>query len=63
MSSSLPSLLAVAGAVLGLALLVVLVLVLRDREATLRRVRSLFRRPPRPAKVPGPDHYYKPYWS
>jgi hypothetical protein len=27
------------------------------------RVESAFRRPPKAAKVPGPDHYYKPYWQ
>jgi len=28
-----------------------------------RRVLALFRRPPRPSRPPGPDHYYRPYWS
>jgi hypothetical protein len=27
------------------------------------RVDGLFRRPPRPPKTPGPDHYYQPHWS
>lgn len=27
------------------------------------RIEGLFRRPPRPPKTPGPDHYYQPYWS
>jgi hypothetical protein len=28
-----------------------------------RRIEALFRRPARPPKPPGPDHYYRPYWS
>ncbi len=27
------------------------------------RVDALFRRPPRPPRTPGPDHYYQPHWS
>jgi hypothetical protein len=27
------------------------------------RIDALFRRPPRPARLAGPDHYYQPYWS
>ena len=27
------------------------------------RVEGLFRRPLRPPKTPGPDHYYRPHWS
>ena len=27
------------------------------------RIEGLFRRPPRPPRTPGPDHYYQPYWS
>jgi hypothetical protein len=38
-------------------------LVLRDPEASKRRVEALFRRPPRPPKTPGRNHYYRPYWS
>jgi len=38
-------------------------LVLRDRESLQRRLLALFRRPQKPAKAPGSDHYYKPYWS
>jgi len=46
------------------ALLTVLaVLVLRDPEASKRRVEGLFRRAPKPPKPPGQDHYYRPYWS
>ena len=39
------------------------VLVLRDSEASKRRVEGLFRRAPKPPKPPGQDHYYRPYWS
>jgi hypothetical protein len=51
-----------AGAVV-LGVVVVAVLALANPEATRRRVLSLFRRPPRAARAPGQDHYYKPYWS
>jgi hypothetical protein len=27
------------------------------------RIDAAFRRPPRPARMAGPDHYYQPYWS
>jgi hypothetical protein len=62
MSLSIAALLTVVGALLALAALVV-ALVLRDPEGSKRRVLALFRRPPRPPKAPGPDHYYRPYWS
>ena len=30
----------------------------------LRRwIEGIFRRPPAPAKDPGPDHYYRPHWN
>jgi hypothetical protein len=61
MSLSTLILLIVAGLVLALA--VVVFLVLRAPEASKRRVLALFRRPPRPPKTPGKDHYYRPYWS
>ena len=47
-----------------LALLVVLaILARRDPAASKRRVEALFRKPPKPPKSPGRDHYYRPYWS
>jgi predicted outer membrane lipoprotein len=52
----------VVGVLLALAV-VVAALALRHPEASKRRVEGLFRRAPRPAKAPGPDHYYRPYWS
>jgi hypothetical protein len=61
MSLSTLILLIVAGLVLALA--VVVFLVLRAPEASKKRVEALFRRPPRPPKAPGRDHYYRPYWS
>ena len=27
------------------------------------RIEAAFRRPPRPPRLAGPDHYYRPYWS
>jgi len=27
------------------------------------RIESAFRRPPKPPRVPGPDHYYRPHWK
>ncbi|HXY38966.1 MAG TPA: hypothetical protein VEQ10_04805 [Vicinamibacteria bacterium] len=50
-------------AVLLVAVLAAVVLLARHREAAVRFVLSLFRRPPREPRRPGSDHYYKPYWS
>jgi len=55
-------LIALAVAVLLVVLAAAGLLALR-REAALRWVLHLFRRPPREPRRPGPDHYYKPYWS
>jgi len=52
----------IAGTLLAL-LAVVAGLVLRDPEASKRRVEGVFRRAPKPPKPPGQDHYYRPYWS
>jgi hypothetical protein len=27
------------------------------------RIDAAFRRPPRPSRTAGPEHYYQPYWS
>jgi len=51
------------GAAVALVVLALAVFVIRDRRAATRQVESLFRRPAKPAQKPGPDHYYKPYWS
>lgn len=61
---SLPILLALfAGGALLVVVVAVVALVLRDPEASKRRVEALFRRPRRPPLTPGSDHYYRPYWS
>jgi hypothetical protein len=62
MSQLILILVTVVGALVALAL-AGLVLVLRHRERVTARIQALFRRPPKPAKPPGPGHYYKPYWS
>ncbi|HVO11071.1 MAG TPA: hypothetical protein VMX54_10070 [Vicinamibacteria bacterium] len=49
--------------VLLLVVLSAVVLLALRRDAAVRWVLSLFRRPPREPRRPGPDHYYKPYWS
>ena len=56
------TLLIVAGAILLLAVAAG-ALVLRHPDASKRRVEAVFRRAPKPPKPPGPDHYYRPYWS
>jgi hypothetical protein len=34
-----------------------------DHPHELRgRIEGLFRRPPRPGRLAGPEHYYRPYW-
>jgi len=55
---------AILGAALvGLAVLVVLLRV-RSRHGSLRKgVEATFRRPPRPPRTPGRKHYYIPYWE
>jgi hypothetical protein len=50
-------------ALLALAVVVAAVRLLRDPEGSRRRVQALFRRPAKPPKPPGADHYYRPYWS
>jgi hypothetical protein len=62
MSLSIAVPLVVVGALLAL-LVVVAMLARRDPEASKRRIEALFRRAPKPPKAPGPDHYYRPYWS
>jgi len=36
---------------------------LEHPEELRLRVESAFRRPPKPPRTPGPEHYYRPYWS
>jgi hypothetical protein len=49
------------GALLALVV-VVAALALRD-PGPKRRIEALFRKPRKPPKSPGQDHYYRPYWS
>jgi len=35
---------------------------LENPDPVSRAIEGMFRRPPRPAKTAGPDHYYRPYW-
>jgi hypothetical protein len=57
------SILVIAVAVAALALVGALAAVLLRDPGPKRRIEGLFRKPPRPPKAPGPDHYYRPYWS
>ena len=63
MSQSLLIPLVAVVAVLALVVLGLAALALREPEAARRRVEAFFRRPPRPPRTPGSDHYYRPYWS
>ncbi len=63
MIQSIPTPLLVAGVVAVLVVLAAIAVVAIRRQAVVRWVESLFRRPPRPARKPGSGHYYKPYWS
>jgi hypothetical protein len=62
MSHSAVVALIVAG-VLGALAAAAAFLAWRDPAASKRRFEALFRRPRRPPKTPGRDHYYRPYWS
>jgi len=55
-------LLVVAGAIL-LLVVAAAALVLRNPDASKRRVEALFRRTPKAPKTPDAKHYYRPYWS
>jgi len=55
-------LLIVAGGLAGLFAVGALFDFLDDQQGFARRIEALFRRPPKPPKLAGPDHYYKPYW-
>jgi hypothetical protein len=52
----------VAGALVTLFLVGFVFDTLENPEAASRAIEALFRRPPRPSKPAGPDHYYRPYW-
>jgi hypothetical protein len=53
----------VGGALLTLFLVGALLHAVEDPSNLRRAIESAFRRPPRPARTPGPDHFYKPYWK
>jgi hypothetical protein len=61
MSLSIVVTLVVVGALLALVIVIV-ALALRD-PGPKRRIEALFRKPPKPPRSPGQDHYYRPYWS
>jgi hypothetical protein len=51
------------GAVVSLFAVGALFDALEDPERLCQRIESAFRRTPKPPKMAGPDHYYRPYWS
>lgn len=51
------------GAVLTLFAAGALLEAFEHPEELRGRIEALFRRPPRPARTPGEDHYYKPFWQ
>lgn len=53
----------VAGALVSLFAIGALFDALEHPDALQARVEGVFRRPPRPPRTPGPDHYYRPYWN
>ena len=50
-------------ALVGIVLLGLLAVLLRDPVAARRRALALFRRPERQPTPPGAEHYYRRYWS
>jgi len=50
-------------AVGALAIVAVAAALLVRAPALAKRIEALFRRPRKPPKPPGEDHYYRPYWS
>jgi hypothetical protein len=56
-------LVAVAGGLVTLFAVGALFDALEHPEQMRGRVEGLFRRPTRPARTPGPEHYYQPYWE
>ena len=55
-------LLVVAGGLITLFLVGFVFDTLENPEAASRAIEAAFRRPLRPSKPTGPDHYYRPYW-
>jgi hypothetical protein len=56
-------LVAVAGGLVTLFLVGFVFDTLENPEAASRAIEAAFRRPPRPSKAAGSDHYYRPYWQ
>jgi hypothetical protein len=52
----------VGGAVASLFAIGALFEALEDPQGLRARIEGAFRRPPRPARTPGPGHYYRPHW-
>jgi hypothetical protein len=52
----------VAGVLFGLFAVGALFNFLEHPEEARGRIEGLFRRPPKPARPPGKDHFYRPYW-
>jgi hypothetical protein len=50
-------------ALVGIVLLGLLAVLLRDPVAARRRALALFRRPERQPSPPEAEHYYRRYWS
>lgn len=51
-----------AGAVVALFCVGALFYLLDHPEELRQRIEAIFRRPPKPARQPGPTHYYQAYW-
>jgi hypothetical protein len=56
-------LVAVGGGLVTLFLVGFVFDTLENPEAASRAIEAAFRRPARPSKAAGPDHYYRPYWQ
>jgi len=55
--------LVIGGVVIGLFAVGALFDALEHPHEVRGRIDGLFRRPPPPARMAGPDHYYLNYWS
>lgn len=53
----------VAGGLVTLFLVGFVFDTLENPEAASRAIEGAFRRPGKPSKMVGPDHYYRPYWQ
>jgi hypothetical protein len=53
----------VAGGLVTIFALGALLDALEDPDELKKRIEAAFRRPPKPAKPPDPDHYYRAYWQ